>query len=144
MRSDSAQPVVGVHGDLDRVVVAPVRVDRRVAGDLVDPGLEVDLRVRRAHAAQCGQECLLGHVLAAGGVLQHPAYEPRNARLVAPVELLEGGVITGSDRGDEFGVGGLASCCGDQMSIPAEKLRESGRCTPDGAILNIVPHKWRT
>ena len=126
-----AEAVVGIHRDLDRVVVAPVGVDRRVAGDLVDPGLEVDLGVRGAHAPQRGQECLLRYVLAAGRVTQHPADEPRDERLVAPVELLEGGVISGTDRSDEFGVGGLATCCGDHVSIPAENLRESGKCTPD-------------
>jgi hypothetical protein len=115
------QPLIGVHRHLDRVAVAPVRVDRRVAGDLVDPRLEVDLGVRLAHAAQRREERLLRHVLAAGGVVQHRADEPRDARLVAPVKLLEGGVVTGPNRSDEFGVGGLATSCGDQLSIPAEK-----------------------
>jgi hypothetical protein len=73
--------------------------------------------------------------------VQHRADEPRDARLVAPVELLKGGVITGPNRGDEFGVGGLATSCGDQLSIPAEKMREFRRCTPVKAILNIVRHK---
>ena len=96
-----AQAVLRVHRDLLGAARAAVVVDRLVAGDPVDPRLEGDLGVGLAQAAQRGEEGLLGHVLGAALVAHHAAHVRRDPRAVARVQLLEGGVVSAADRGDE-------------------------------------------
>jgi hypothetical protein len=58
--------------------------------------------------------------------------------VVAAVELLERRVVSVANRGDEVGVGGLDTCCGDQISIPARGIPTSREPTRIESILNIV------
>src|ERR671910_214369 len=139
-----AEALVRVHRDLHRVAGAAVAVDRRVAGDLKDPRLEVDLGIRGAHALERRHERLFGDVLAASLVAQHSADECGDSLVIAPIELLERRVVSGTDGGYEISVGGLGSCCGDHECIPAEGFTASRARPPKAGILNIVCHKWRS
>src|SRR3954470_24094838 len=91
------QRLVAVNRDFLGPARAPVRVDRRVAGDLVDPRLEGDRRVRGTHPPQGREERLLGYVLGARVVSQLAAHERGDAWTVAAVELLERGVVARAD-----------------------------------------------
>ncbi len=133
-----AQAGLGVHRDLLGPRAPAVGIDRRVAGDLVDPRLEGDLRIRLAQSPQRGQERLLGHVLGAPLVAEHSANERRDSCAIAAVELLEGGVVAPADRLDEIGVRGGFIPCGDHSCVPAS-FPEQGQDTPGNRILKS-PH----
>src|SRR4051794_1442469 len=102
-----AEPLVDVVGQLLGAAGTPERVDARVLGDLVDPGLERDLTLGGAHAAQGADEDLLRHVLRAPVVLDHPEHEGVDAPLIALVERLEGPLVPPSDRGHQLVIGAL-------------------------------------
>src|SRR5919198_22380 len=93
--------VLGVVGDLLGAPGAPERVDARVLGDLVDPRLEGDARVGRAHAPQRRDEDVLRDVLGPAVVVDHPVDIGGDPALVAQVELLEGAIVPGTDARDE-------------------------------------------
>ena len=82
--SAGPRPSLGVVGDLLGAAGAAERVDARVLGDLVDPGLEGDRPLGLAHAAQRGDEDLLRDVLGAAVVLDHAEHVGVDAALVAP------------------------------------------------------------
>ena len=129
----AVQPVlVGVVGDLLRALGAAERVDARVLGDLVDPGLEDDRRVGGAQAAQRGDEDLLRDVLRAAVVVDHAEHVGRDPALVALVELLEGAIVTRAHGGDEVLVFGFSPRakrrrgCGERSYGPL-LLKQRGR-----------------
>ena len=95
------EALVGVEGDLLRALGPAELVDARVLGDLVDPRLERDRALRRAHAAQRGHEDLLRDVLGALMVLDHAVDVRVDAAVVALVERLEGTVVPTPDARDE-------------------------------------------
>ena len=97
--------VVGVVGDLLGALGAAEGVDAAVLGDLVEPGLEGQRLLGLAHAAQRGDEDLLGDVLGAAVVLDHPEYVRMDPALIALVEELEGTVVAAPDRSDQTLVG---------------------------------------
>ena len=110
--------VVGVVGDLLGALGAAERVDAAVLGDLVEPGLEGERLLGLAHAAQRGDEDLLGHVLGAAVVLDHPEHVGVDAPLVALVEDLEGAVVAAADRGDQPLVASPPGSCAVVASAP--------------------------
>ena len=65
----------------------------RLLGDLVDPRLERDRSLGRAHPAQRGDEDLLGDVLRAAVVLDHADHVRVDPPLIARVEGLEGTIV---------------------------------------------------
>ena len=107
-----AERVVGVVGHLFRPLGAPERVDAAVLGDLVEPRLERQRLLGLAHAPQRGDEDLLGHVLGAAVVLDHPEHVGVDAPVVALVEGLEGAIVAAPDPGDQLLVAAVrsASC----------------------------------
>ena len=93
-RSDElARSAVGVVVVLERDLAHASRpaelVDAGVLGDLVEPRLERDRPLGVAQAAQRGDEHLLGDVLGAGVVADHPEHVGADPAAVARVELLE-------------------------------------------------------
>jgi hypothetical protein len=113
--ADALEAVVGVVGDLLGAPRAAEGVDARVLGDLVDPRLEGDLGVAYADTPQRGDEYVLGDVLGAAVVADHPLHIGGDPPLVAPVELLEGSVVARADRADER----VVRCVGAQPRDPA-------------------------
>jgi hypothetical protein len=95
------EPFVGVVGDLLGAPRAAVRVDAGVLGDLEDPRLEGDRALRLADAAQRGDEDLLGDVLGAAVVLDHPEDVAGHAALVALEQQLERPVVAAPHAIDE-------------------------------------------
>jgi hypothetical protein len=85
--------LVRVEGDLLGAAAPPVGVDAGVLGDLVDPGLERDRPLGLAHAAQGGDEDLLGDVLGAAVVLDHPVHVAGDPALVAGIQRLERPIV---------------------------------------------------
>src|SRR5918994_1525861 len=91
--SDSPSNAPSMVSSSSLAAAAAVRVDARVARDLVDPRLEGDRPLSRAHAPQRGDEDLLGDVLRPAVVLHEPEHERGDAALVAGVEELERAVV---------------------------------------------------
>jgi len=110
--------VVGVVGDLLGALGAPERVDAGVLGDLVDPRLEGDRGLGRAHAPQGGHEHVLRDVLGPSVVVDHPVDVGPDPPLVAVVEHLEGMVVACAHGCHQRLVGGFG--------------RSAGRCWCDG------------
>ena len=95
--------------DVGRADGAAQDVERAVADDRVEPGLERHLAVVGAQGAQRADERVLDDLL---GVVVRAAQElarvREQARLVAVVDRVEGAVVAGADQVDELLVGGGA------------------------------------
>jgi len=95
---------------IERHFLGPARaaelVDAGVLGDLVDPGLERDRPVGRAHTAQSRDENLLGYVLGAPVVADHPQHIRDDPPAVTRVELAERPVVAAPNRADEIIIAG--------------------------------------
>ncbi len=129
--ASTGEAAVEVDRDLLGAGAAAVLVDRRVAGDLVDPGLEVDLRVGLAQAPQRRHERLLGHVLRAAAVAHEAAHEGGYPRVIAAVQLLEGDVVACPHRGHQLRVGSHNGVsCRDPCGAHLLKTLPNGRGFP--------------
>src|SRR3954447_289632 len=100
------QALLGVVGDLLGPAAAPERVDARVLGDLIDPGLEGDRPLGLAHAPHRGDEDLLRDILGAPVILDHAEHVGGDPALVALVQRLESAVVAAPDPSHQLMIGG--------------------------------------
>ena len=143
-----AERLVVVVGDLLGPARAPVRVDARVLGDLVDPGSERDRAVRVAHAAQRVEEHLLGDVLGATVVAHHAADVRGDPALITLEEDLERAIVSVADACDELVIVVIAQSSADRL--PRARHRQypghlrmvsvPGAAPPNGSL--ELPRTW--
>ncbi len=91
---------------------APNRVETQVLGDTVDPGPEGGITSEVGQLPVCGQHRVLGKLIGALGVSDHPQAEPEDAGLVEAEEVVE---LT-----DQIRVGGCGAVhgCNHRLDDP--------------------------
>ena len=99
---EPAVEAVAVDRHLLNPLAPSVLIDACIAGDLVDPGAEVDRAIGRPQAPERRDEDLLGEIVGAIGIAGPTQGKRLDAPAVAFVELLEGTIVAVARSVDEL------------------------------------------